>query len=228
MLIGLLSDAHGNIFGLTSCVERLRSRGAKDIYFLGDAVNYFGHSRQVLDYLAENDISCIKGNHEQILLIGKTLPSPIAETYNLPCTIDQLEPEHLEYIRGWKNTLELNCDGIKIMMVHGSPFEPLAEYVYPDDDLTRFRDLKHDLIFLGHTHRPFIRTIGEHTVVNVGSVGFSRSDGRYLNCALLDTSTGKTEIISVPFPTDRLDDLKPFPSALIRILERRESSESHA
>ncbi len=226
MLIGMLSDAHGNIFGLTRCVEQLRSRGAESIYFLGDAVNYFGQSRQVLDYLKDNSIICIKGNHEQMLLNGKRVPSPMSETYNLPATLSQLQPEHFDYIRSWKESLELDCDGTRIMMVHGSPFEPLAEYVYPDDDLARFRDLNYDVIFLGHTHQPFIRTIGERTIVNVGSAGFSRFDGRYLNCALLDTNSGQTEIITEPFPSDRLDDLRPFPAALYRVLERREPSES--
>ena len=47
MIIGITSDAHGNIFGLKKCVDLLERKGAEKIFFLGDAINYFSKSNEV-------------------------------------------------------------------------------------------------------------------------------------------------------------------------------------
>ena len=58
MVIGLLSDAHGNPLGLRSCLAALRAAGAGQVYFLGDAVGYLPGEAEVIDILlAEGVVS---------------------------------------------------------------------------------------------------------------------------------------------------------------------------
>ena len=41
-------------------------------------------------------------------------------------------------------------------------------------------------------------------VVNVGSTGLPRDDGRFGSCALVDTESGDVEILRVPLPLDEI------------------------
>ena len=49
MVIGLLSDAHGNPLGLRSCLAALRAAGAGQVYFLGEAVGYLPGEAEVIE-----------------------------------------------------------------------------------------------------------------------------------------------------------------------------------
>lgn len=60
---------------------------------------------------------------------------------------------------------------------HAAPRDPLYEYLNGDADEAIWRAAVGKLaereawLFLGHTHRPFVRRIGRLTVVNPGSLG---------------------------------------------------------
>ncbi|MEI9958766.1 MAG: metallophosphoesterase [Ferruginibacter sp.] len=67
MRIGVFSDAHGNETGFNTCYKYL-SKEADLIYYLGDAVGYFPLSNQIIDTLRSNNIQCLKGNHDAMIL----------------------------------------------------------------------------------------------------------------------------------------------------------------
>lgn len=221
MIIGVISDAHGNIYGLEQCVSLLQRFHAEKIFFLGDAVNYFGKGREAVAFLKENRISCIKGNHENTLLTNEDLTQKQKEIYGIDHTRATLQEDEYAFIRTWGDTIEVTASDYKILMVHGSPRDYLRGYIYPDSDLAAFSDLPHNMIFVGHTHIPFIRTLDDKIIVNVGSVGFRRDDGRYLSCALLDTDERKIRILKDRFPLEKLADLEPFSPLIRDVLDRR-------
>jgi len=221
MIIGILSDAHGNIYGLQECLHLLEQANADRIFFLGDAVDYFSRSREVLGLLKHKKVTCVKGNHENLLLTGNETSSDAREIYNLDHTISTLQPEDYAYMASWEDSIELALDGVRVLMVHGSPFDNLEEYVYPDSDLSRFLDLEYDVILMGHTHIPFVYDKGGKTIVNAGSAGFRRDDGRFLSCAVLDSVKRHVRILKSSFPATHMDSLKPFHADIHRVLERR-------
>lgn len=224
MIIGVISDAHGNILGLEQCVSRLKRLHSEMIFFLGDAVNYFGKGKEVIAFLKEHNISCIKGNHEVALLTNENLTQKQKAVYGIEHTRTTLNNEDYAYIQSWHDTIELTVSGFKVLMVHGSPRDHFQGYIYPDTALTDFKSLSHDMIFVGHTHIPFIKTIDGKTIVNVGSVGLPRDDGRYISCALLNTDERKVTILKELFPREHLSDLKPFSLQILDVLDRRTES----
>lgn len=221
MILGILADAHGNIYGLKRCFELLKKTHAKKVFFLGDAINYFSKTNEVLDFLKANKISCIKGNHEKMLLNKTHYSEKENKIYNIDATANSLLKKHYHYIASWEDRIELNYNNVKILMVHGSPFDCFNGYVYPDTDLTKYRDLKYDVIFLGHTHIPFMRHMGKKRIINVGSAGFSRDDGRYLRCFVYNTMRGTMRMLQTRFPDNCLSHLKPFHRSIYNILKRR-------
>lgn len=198
MLIGLLSDAHGNPLGLRAALCALKERGVERTFFLGDAVGYLPGEREVMRTLSDENVECIRGNHEAMLL-GQLPLDPQRDTvYRLGAVGVQVR----EAVAQWPASRDLAVDGRRILLVHGGPDAPLEEYIYPDADLTGLGGRGFDAIFMGNTHRPFVATVGDTLVANVGSCGLPRDQGDLAACAVYDTQAGTCEILRVPMDAD--------------------------
>lgn len=193
-MIGILSDAHGNGPSFSLVCNYLFSVGVKELVFLGDSVGYIP-SLSVVDFLMRNQdkFSCIKGNHEEMLLTGD-YPDASEDVYKLKKLEEKLSLSQRNYLASWPQLLERHYPAGKVTFIHGSPDNYLNGYVYPDSELDGF-DIDSDFIFLGHTHRPFIRENSDKTYINVGSAGLPRDDARYVSAALFDPGTGQVNII---------------------------------
>ena len=221
MKVGLVSDAHGNPAGLDACLRALTGQGAARIYFLGDAVGYLPEVSGVLELLRSSGATCIRGNHEAMLLGELAVPEGRGPVYRLSDAAALLEEADLAWIRSWSTRLEVDLDGVRLLLVHGSPADPLRAYVYPDADLDAFRTLPCDALFLGHTHHPFVSQAGRVTVVNVGSSGMPRDVGHLASCAIYDTDSRSAEILRVGFDAPALiakwgDRIHPAAAACLR------------
>ena len=199
MILGFVSDAHGNPEGLEGCLRALEREGATRVHFLGDAVGYLPEENAVLDLLRTSGAICIRGNHEAMLLGEIPVREGRGTAYRLEEAAARLKPEHRKWIAGWPARLELVVEGVRLLLVHGSPADPLEGYVYPDTDLAPLLDLPFDVALMGHTHRPFIATTGSLTVVNPGSCGMPRDVGNLASCATYDTVTRAAGILRIPF-----------------------------
>ena len=206
MIIGILSDAHGNPFGLQACIEKLRKKDISKIFFLGDAVGYLPLAGEVLEVLKQEDILSIMGNHDAILCGQIEIELDKSDIYGfnqLPeRTIDSVSQE----ISVWQKRRELNVDGRKLLLVHGSPWNELNEYVYPNSDIRRFSGLEYDAVFMGHTHYPFRKKVDNMLIANAGSCGLPRDVGNMACCLVYYTDKNEVEIIRVPFDINTVID----------------------
>ena len=77
----------------------------------------------------------------------------------------------------------------------------------PANDDINVDDIEADFIFMGHTHRPFIRESATGKVfVNVGSCGMPRDRGDWGSATLFDEKSGDIRIIrfSIKEETDEM------------------------
>jgi len=173
--IGFLSDAHGNYRALEKGLNVLRKAGAKDIFFLGDAVGYIPCVK-TLEILAADGIRCQIGNHEQYLL-GECSERRKEQVYKLSAVKAAVKEIDMMFIRTWPLQRVLEIGSYFVHLVHGSPRDPLEEYVPPDFDLERLDPyVKGHGVVMGHTHRAFIRMSQGIAYVNVGSCGLPRDE----------------------------------------------------
>lgn len=192
-MIGILSDAHGNIGGFLTALYYLRNNGVKSFYFLGDAVGYIP-SLEVVDELISMgaEVKCVLGNHEQMILRGVSRPER-EEIYQHQPVLDLISSDQINFLQTWpSHRREIIC-GSKVLFVHGSPRDYTNEYVYPDTDLACFNP-DAAFVFMGHSHYPFIRSEGGTTFVNVGSCGLPRDDGRFGSFAIFNPATKSVSI----------------------------------
>jgi predicted phosphodiesterase len=83
-------------------------------------------------------------------------------------TLSQLAPGHIDYIRAFEPTVELDLDGLRLLCFHGTPRD-YDEVVLPEDPPDAF--IGADILAGGHVHVPQLRRVGASWYVNPGSVG---------------------------------------------------------
>ena len=193
MRLGIISDVHCNHEALRIALERMAP--VDELLCAGDAVYQFRFSNEVAALLRERAARYILGNHERVLL------GPWGESARSRPAVQR---DLVEYMAGQPYHLETHVNGRKLVVVHGSPFDPHDEYLYPNSpNLRKLARIEADFILLGHTHYHMAERVGRALVVNPGSAGEPRDhrNGFRLSCAVLDTASGEVVFHHYDDPT---------------------------
>jgi putative phosphoesterase len=230
--LALLGDIHGNAAALRAVLESASAERVDALLVTGDLVGYYFDAQGVLDLLARWRKYMVRGNHEDMLAAARAglgaLPS-IERKYGsgVRVALETLSGEAVEALCSLPHPLEIDADGTRILLCHGTPWDNDV-YVYPDADetlLARCAVPGYEFVILGHTHYPMVRSVNGITIVNPGSVGQPRNRQPGAHWALLDTGTGETalrcepyDIASVAAEARRRQPELPY---LAEVLERR-------
>jgi putative phosphoesterase len=192
--LGIVSDIHGNLGGLQ---EALAVMGPVDeLLCLGDSINQYRFSNQVIALLKTIGARMILGNHEEVFL------SEAAAHAREQGGVDQ---ELVAFVADQPHRRMLTYGRKTVLMIHSTPWEPRGEYIYPHNEkLALFAEAGADFVLYGHTHAEVVRRIGDVVVINPGSAGEGRytRDGLMLSCAVLDTEIGEGRLIHFRDPRD--------------------------
>jgi predicted phosphodiesterase len=228
MKIGVLSDAHGHVGAFEAGLAALRRAGAERLYFLGDAVGYIPDPG-VAERLRDRGIAAIKGNHET-MMFADDYPAEREPAYQLQATRAGMDEATQAFLRSLAPRAEDTLDGLRCLFVHGSPADPTFGYVYPDTELAGFAGLSAGAVFMGHTHRPFVRECNGTLFVNVGSCALPRDgDGRGAAC-VFDTAQRRAEIVRFDISAESRAVLDRYSlhESVAAALKRSVSTVSHA
>lgn len=222
MLLGIFSDAHGNAPATVACVREMLARGAERLVFLGDAVGYLGRGRETMEIIEASAEVVLLGNHEAYATGLARYPSEHEPVYRTQEAARELGKEHLARIAARSPFHVLHAGHGDLLMVHGSPWDPLSGYVYQDAELAPFGRLPYRAVVMGHTHRPFVARSGSVLVVNCGSCGLPRDRGDLGACALLDTESLEVEIVRFPVDAGHaIGDDPGVHESTVRLFARR-------
>lgn len=246
----LISDIHGNLEALEVVLDDIKSQGITEVYCLGDIIGYGPNPRECIDRVMEHCAVTILGNHDQGAMFDPDGFNIGAERA-IFWTREQLEsPQDREANeRRWEflgDLPRLHRQG-PFLFVHGSPRNPLSEYIFPEDiynhrKMERLFQLVDRYCFQGHTHVPGVFTEGyqfyapeeidnEYTLgdgklmINVGSVGQPR-DGDNRACYLV-LDDGQAASASSPRADAGGDEVEggagpsETPAGPLRIIYRR-------
>ncbi|MDD3237695.1 MAG: metallophosphoesterase family protein [Candidatus Gastranaerophilales bacterium] len=202
MKIAVISDIHGNMEALTSVLDKIKALKCDKIFCLGDLAMAGPEPNKAVSFIKE--LSCKMGENFQIIQgnTDKMLCQYSPEIYEKLSAANQimanayvadsqeLSAENKEYLNSLNVNNEITLNGIKILLVHGSPRRN-DENIFPDLKIAQVeeivKDANADLIFCGHTHMPCgYQTNTNVTVVNVGSVGRPFSEVPQSCFAVLD------------------------------------------
>lgn len=188
--VAVFSDVHGNRPALERFISTIKDFGATTSIFLGDAIGYIPDPT-VLDLLLSIETLevCILGNHEQSYF--KNESSSRCENKIHAIGMSEVAASTKEAIRNWPTLVASQFNQIECVFVHGTIDNPTTGYCYPDSEIN---ESEFDFVFMGNTHRPFIRKAGRTTYVNVGSIGLPRDDGRFASFCIFNPEHGTVEI----------------------------------
>lgn len=160
----IVADIHSNLEAFQSVIEDAEKRGGFDkVWSLGDVVGYGPDPGECVDLMREYDTIGVVGNHDLAAIGRLSIESfNIYGTAAARWTTTQLAEEQAAYLRGLSLRIELE----DITVVHGSPRDPVWEYVLsPTAAKVSFLHFDTPTCFLGHSHIPFVCRASEDDIV---------------------------------------------------------------
>src|SRR5262245_5338537 len=205
----LISDIHGNLEALEVVLDDIKAQNIEETYCLGDIIGYGPNPRECIDLVMDHCKMTLLGNHDKGAMFDPDGFNTGAERAT-SWTRERLENPHDratndrpgEFLGELPRSSRLD----PFLFVHGSPRNPLSEYIFPEDiynhrKMERLFQLVDRYCFQGHTHVPGVFTESfqfyapeeidnEYTLgdgklmINVGSVGQPR-DGDPRACYVI-------------------------------------------
>ncbi len=201
MKIAVISDIHGNFTALETVLEDIKQQKCDKIFCLGDIAMAGPQPRAVIDFIKEQkEWIVIQGNTDKLICdFGPELFREISEKFPLMAKaladdIVLIEDDKKDFLRMRPPQKELTVEGVKILLVHGSPRRN-NEDILPGRPLSEIEEIiagvDADLILCGHTHQPAgYQTGTKQTVINVGSVGRPMTEDLKACYAIVDINNG--------------------------------------
>lgn len=218
MRIAIISDIHSNLAAFEAVIKDFD--GIEEVWCLGDVVGYGPYPNECVTLLRTFQHICIPGNHDWAA-IGKMDTAdfnPDARRAAL-WTGEQLTTESRVYLE----SLPLTLTEGDFTLAHGSPREPIWEYLFHPTQARANFDMFHTLYCLvGHTHVPMVFyyptpeegfigpalyaqpgaaiTLGQRRfILNPGGVGQPRDGNPDASYAILDLEAGRIEYRRVAY-----------------------------
>ncbi|WP_066384191.1 MULTISPECIES: metallophosphoesterase [unclassified Anabaena] len=228
MKIAVMSCIHGNYEALDAVLLDIDQQKAEKIFCVGDLVGYGPYPNQVVEKIRALDIPTCVGCWDEDIVEGLnacecSYPSLLAEKRGIQAhewTNQEITPENRDFLAKLPHSFKED----NLAFVHGSPHSN-HEYLLPELDafvaLERVISTGADVLFCGHTHVPYVRTLdagrlqvrvngGEKNqeisfnsplkqIVNVGSVGEPRHGRPNCTYVIYDMDTQKIQLREVAY-----------------------------
>lgn len=160
MKIAVISDIHSNPRALRRVINSARKKGCEKFICCGDVVGYGYAPNECIEICKENDIECVKGNHDAALVGELSLDwfNPTAANgilANRPLVTD----ENKKWLASLPYQITRDFAETKVVFSHGTFMWPKL-FHYIDDwysakcEMNTMRANGVDALFVGHTHGP--------------------------------------------------------------------------
>jgi putative phosphoesterase len=220
MRILLVSDLHGNSAALAAVQERF------DVCLcLGDLVEYGPDPHACVEWVRQTGALTVRGNHDHGAAQGVDIEGASGFRYltmaTRASTAARIDEADRRFLADLPTSRMLSLDGLKLLLVHASPRDPLDEYVPPDVSAwsSRLTGVTADFVCVGHTHVQYSLQIGSTTVLNPGSLGLQRDGDPRARYAVIED--GHVEMKQVEYDPEPVvaqiaaDPLLPGPARRI-------------
>lgn len=176
--IAILSDIHGNIVALKEVLKDAEKNNVDEYFVIGDMIFDFPFGNETLDIVKKLTNVVLKGNKEQYIIEYDQEKYDwdniqfVATKY----MYDELTKESIEYVKKLPHRIDLEREGVRITLTHGSP-KSVEEKIKQVDTKTKnyyAKNIDTDILFFGHTHeKMWLEKINGKLLVNAGCLGVS-------------------------------------------------------
>jgi len=235
--IAVFSDIHGNLEALKAVLADMDEMAVQDKFCLGDIVGYGPDPAKCLELVRDLGCPILLGNHDDGCVALE--PDSSFNAYalaGLELARGQLSDEQKDFLKTLPKKIE--ADGFTVVHASLCDKEAWPYVIDTRDAISHFNFQSQPVCFCGHTHKPAVWRQFKDTVqglpiappvtldpdekylINVGSVGQSRtlnSDACYV---VYDTQTRKIEYRFIPYAFKKTQQ-KIIRAGLPRFLAQR-------
>jgi diadenosine tetraphosphatase ApaH/serine/threonine PP2A family protein phosphatase len=225
MRCAILADIHANLAALEAVLDDIGKKGGVDeTWCLGDIVDYGPDPHPCLEIVRRLAPVCIAGNHD-LAAIGRVdtgyfNPDAAVATR---WTSAQLTPDEVAYLDGLPLTLEREG----FTLVHGSPRDPIWEYIFSAGIAAgNFDYFSTPYCLVGHTHAPAVFRLDKdgsclpaglspgiglalghiRMIINPGGVGQPRDGDPRASYAIYESEGRVLRVYRVPYDIQTTQD----------------------
>jgi len=218
MRYAIIADIHSNLAAFNAVLNDIERRGGMDeIWCLGDIVGYGPDPQECIELLQQYNHVCVAGNHD-LAAIGKIdtsefNPDAAAASHWTTKQLSAVDKNYLE-------NLPLVSEKDNFTLVHGSPREPIWEYLLSISGAKEsFNHFQTQFCLVGHSHVPLIFRYGmtggcsyspfsinvglflgkDRLIINPGGVGQPRDGDPRASYAMYDTEARMVKLYRVSY-----------------------------
>lgn len=218
MRYAIVADIHANLTAFMAVLSEIyKKEDIRELWCLGDIVGYGPDPHQCIELLRRTKHICVAGNHD-LAAIGEIDTSDFNPDAAAACewTSRQLTAPDRSYLKGLPLTIERD----DFTLVHGSPRQPVWEYVMSISAAKEnFAYFNSKSCLVSHTHVPGIFKYGkggacsfsqfptnkelalgkERMIINPGAVGQPRDGDPRASYIIYDSETKRLSLYRVPY-----------------------------
>jgi diadenosine tetraphosphatase ApaH/serine/threonine PP2A family protein phosphatase len=217
--VAVLSDVHSNLRALEAVLAEIDAGGFDEIWFLGDLVGYGPKPNECAALLQERAAICLAGNHDLVVL-GKIEIDAFAGEAAAAARWTQTVLD--DTARSFLDTLQPQAVAPGVELFHGSPRDPVWDYVLSDGVAAiAFVLTEAPLLLVGHSHVALELSVGHELrgepapagtrvelgglrrLLNPGSVGQPRDGDARAAWLEVDFGTGRAIFRRTDYPVER-------------------------
>jgi len=216
MRVAVVSDIHSNLHALEAVLANIRTEGPDEIWCLGDVVGYGPYPNECVEAIRAASALSLCGNHDLAVLGAIDVEdfSGDAGTAARWTRTVLREPQ-----ADWLRELDPLAERGDAQLFHGSPRDPVWDYVLSEDVArTCLEQTTAPIVLVGHSHIALALgwdggeiegglapagmevELGERRVLlNPGSVGQPRDGDPRAAWLLIDEEAGRAAFRRVPY-----------------------------
>lgn len=163
MKFAVITDVHADVHALRDALTQIDRLGCETILCCGDLVDYGLFPEETIQLLQQRGVVTIRGNHDRWV---REDPHGLSG--------GDLTDDARDYLAALPAAWDGVFDGVRVVLTHGQPGNDMRGVgsTAPGWKLAALLDeTRATLLFVGHTHVPFIRRVGlGGFVVNPGAL----------------------------------------------------------
>jgi predicted phosphodiesterase len=222
MRVAVLSDVHSNLHALEAVLADVDAGCFDALWFLGDLVGYGPRPNECAALLQERAAICLAGNHDLVVLGRIPIDSFVGEAAAAARWTQKVLHENA---RSFLDALEPQAVGPDVELLHGSPRDPVWEYVLGDEAAAAaFALTTAPLVLIGHSHVALEISNGDdlrggqapagtelelgrlRRLLNPGSVGQPRDGDPRAAWLEIDIAAARATFRRTDYPVERTQD----------------------
>ncbi|AJY75860.1 metallophosphoesterase family protein [Paenibacillus beijingensis] len=205
----LVSDIHANIFALEAIWKQ--EKDSDVIYCAGDLVDYGPYPKEVIQWVQEHNVICVKGNHDEKVAafyrnqdsLWNVSDEERKWAHDNAQKLDETDVEFLENLP-YSATFTLDAVGYSMQHMYKGyeTIQSLHHYkeFWEHQTVEPIKSMSHKTMIFGHTHRRCIHHLGNtERWINPGSVSYRRPDDPDKTAHYMTITDGRIDMRHVKY-----------------------------